>query len=213
MAPLKMTVYESLRKRIITIDLKPGELLKETELMAHYGIGRSPLRDILMQLERDDLINRFPRSGTVVTPVDINHLRHITEIRVPLEGLAGQLAAERISDVQLNDLQKILEKVNQLENSNEGSMETFMELDSQFHKIIYEACNNPKLGNILQDLQGIYSRVWHYIGLDRNDILNQFNDLREMWAALAIKDGERAKKSMEQHIFTFVKQFSRKMSM
>ena len=65
----KKHAYENLRYRIITQELPPGELLKESDLMEHYGIGRTPLREIIIELQRQGLIRRVPRTGTWVAPM------------------------------------------------------------------------------------------------------------------------------------------------
>ena len=115
----KAEAYQSIRLRIITHDLPPGELLNEKSLMKEYQIGRSPLREIFIELQRDGLIQRFPRSGTFVTPIDLHLFKQIIEIRVNLEGLAGALAAERITEAELDVLKQILHKVKDLEGDDE----------------------------------------------------------------------------------------------
>jgi DNA-binding GntR family transcriptional regulator len=71
MATLKEQVYQHVKYRIITQDLKPGQQLNEKDLMKRYAIGRTPLREILIDLQHDGLIQRFPRSGTIVAPMDL----------------------------------------------------------------------------------------------------------------------------------------------
>ena len=68
----KDQTYKDLRYRIITHDLKPMAPLNEKALMDHYDLGRTPLREVLLQLQRDGLIQRYSRSGTIVSPVDIH---------------------------------------------------------------------------------------------------------------------------------------------
>ena len=94
MSDLKENVYKDLRNRIMFHDLAPGQILNEKELMEHYTIGRTPLRDILNELQRDGLIKRFPRSGTIVAPMDIHLFKEAIEVRMVLEGHAVQLAAK-----------------------------------------------------------------------------------------------------------------------
>ena len=77
MRQLKVEAYQNIRFRIITHDLRPGELLNEKNLMKEYQIGRSPLREILIELQRDGLIQRFPRSGTLVTPIDLHLFKQV----------------------------------------------------------------------------------------------------------------------------------------
>jgi DNA-binding GntR family transcriptional regulator len=64
--PIKSEVYNQLKSKIIMQQLKPGEVLNEKQLMAQYVIGRTPLREIFTELQREGLIQRFPRSGTIV---------------------------------------------------------------------------------------------------------------------------------------------------
>ena len=73
---------------------------------------------MLLQLQRDGLIQRFSRSGTIVSPVDIHIYNHNIEIRTVLEGLAGELAAERISTQELEALGEILPRVSELEEKD-----------------------------------------------------------------------------------------------
>ena len=89
MERLKDSTYQSIRLRIITHNLRPGGLLNEKELMREYKIGRSPLRDILIELQRDGLIQRFPRSGTLITLMDLDLFREVMEIRMNLAGAGG----------------------------------------------------------------------------------------------------------------------------
>ena len=114
MTSKKDETYKNLRYRIITHELKPMESLNDKILMDHYDIGRTPLREVMLQLQRDGLIQRFSRSGTVVSPVDIHIYKQTIEIRMVLEGLAGELAAERISEEQLEALRQILKQVREL---------------------------------------------------------------------------------------------------
>lgn len=64
--------------------------------MAQYNIGRTPLREIFTELQREELIQRFPRSGTIVAPMDFNQLKEATEIRIPLEGVVGELLQNHV---------------------------------------------------------------------------------------------------------------------
>ena len=111
MTSTKQIAYEKLRYRIITQQLAPGEQLKDKEIMELYGIGRTPLREVFLELQNEGLIKRVPRAGTWVAPMDLHFLKQVTEIRIGIEGIAGELSAERITENQLSDLQDILAKV------------------------------------------------------------------------------------------------------
>ena len=94
---LKDSVYNAIRTRIITQDLPPGSRINEKQFMDEYGIGKTPLREVFFRLQYDGLIRRFPRSGTIVAPLDFGELRDAAEIRLALEGLVGDLAAKLIT--------------------------------------------------------------------------------------------------------------------
>ncbi|MBW2058536.1 MAG: GntR family transcriptional regulator [Deltaproteobacteria bacterium] len=200
----KPRAYENLRYRIMTHDLRPGELLNERELMAAYGIGRTPLREVLLELQRDGLIQRFPRSGTFVAPLDLHLFRQVIEIRINLEGFAAQLAAERITEAELEGLSRVLERVEELKGANSENLEPLTQCEFDFHNRLSQATHNRKLGGILHELHGISARFWHYLVFSREELLDQFKDHRDMIDALAERDAQRARRIMERHIQRFV---------
>ncbi|MDM8556110.1 GntR family transcriptional regulator [Desulfococcaceae bacterium HSG7] len=200
MTSKKDETYKNLRYRIITHDLKPMEPLNDKVLMDHYGIGRTPLREVLLQLQRDGLIQRFARSGTVVAPVDIHIYKQNIEIRTVLEGLAGEMAADRISEEQLETLRQILRRVRKLEENDLENFRELMQCEFDFHNLIYEAAHNTKLRDILHELHGISARFWHYQIFSKQELLDQFIDHRKILDALEKRDGQQAGEALKEHI-------------
>jgi len=199
MKSAKKTAYENLRYRIITQDLPPGELLKEKELMSHYSIGRTPLRDIFIELQREGLIKRVPRAGTWVAPMDIGLLKQTMEVRRELEGLAGELAAERILDEQIEELEHIIKIVDDLQSKKDMD-EELLGYESAFHSIIYSATCNPKLEEILSELQSVCARFWHHLLFNSKELVELFNNQRSMLEALKKKDKKKCRQIMRDHM-------------
>ena len=85
--------YQELRRRIVTLQLRPGTALREDQLMAELGIGRTPLREAVKRLSHESLVAIQPRRGTFVSDVDAADIVHITEVRAELEGFAAALAS------------------------------------------------------------------------------------------------------------------------
>lgn len=193
---LKTKAYENLRYRIITQELPPGELLKEKELMARYRIGRTPLREILIELHRQGLIRRVPRSGTWVAPLDMKFVQQIAEVRIPLERLAGELAAERISAKQLEQLGQILERA---KTDKGADLQELMQYESRFHHLIYAATRNQKLEELLLEFQAISSRLWHNQFFTREHLQRMFDDHRAILDALNARDGQRCGELLVKH--------------
>ncbi len=206
MALSKYEVYKHLRHRIIIQDLPPGQLLNEKKQMDRYNIGRTPLREILLELKKDGLVNSVPRAGTFVAPLELREFNHVIEIRLNLEGLVGQLAAVRITGEQLSRLRKIIQAVDDCSNTGEKCSDELFQFESDFHKVTYEATFNPQLSEMLQKLHGVCARFWYYLVFGEKEILAQINDQRQMLAALEVRDADLAKSVMEKHILTFSNQ-------
>ena len=211
MTSKKDETYKDLRYRIVTHELKPMEPLNEKALMDHYGLGRTPMREVLLQLQRDGLIQRFSRSGTVVSPVDIHIYKHNIEIRTVLEGLAGELAAARITAAELEVLGEILKRVSELEEQEHENLKELMQCEFDFHTLIYEATHNPKLIDILHELQGVSARFWHYQIFSKQELLDQFIDHREVVDAFRKRDGQRAGETLKNHIQSVLKKLGDKV--
>ena len=207
----KDETYQDLRYRIITHDLKPMESLNEKMLMDQYGLGRTPMREVLLQLQRNGLIQRFSRSGTIVSPVDIHTYKQNIEIRTVLEGLAGELAAKNISAAQLDALEQILERVRALEEMESDNLKELMQCEFDFHNLVYEATHNPKLIDILQELHGVSARFWHYQIFSKQELLDQYIDHREVLDALKKGDGRRAGETLQGHIQNVLKKLGDKV--
>ena len=202
----KEDVYRSLRSRIITHDLKPGQVLNEKALMEYYDIGRTPMREILLQLKNDRLVQIIPMSGTLVAPLDFQELKQAIEVRTTLEGLAGELAAERITDEQLDRLRDIMHDVDSQLAASEIDFMKLFECELDFHDVIYEAAVNQKLMEMLKELQGVCARFWHHLVFGEKELLAQIKDQRKMLVALAAHDVKQARKIMRSHIINFSNQ-------
>lgn len=208
MTNIKQQAYENLRYKIITQELPPGELLKEKDLMAHYHIGRTPLREIFIELQREGLIRRVPRSGTWVAPMDLDYVQQVAEVRAALEGLAGELAAQRISKDQLQRLERILGRVQSVRNTGNPNHQELIEHEATFHKVVYASTGNRKLEELLLEFLGIGTRLWYYLVFTEEQLFHLFEEQRRMLDALKVRDGRRCRQLMEQHTRVYFQQFT-----
>ena len=106
--------YLELRDRIVTLRFAPGTVLREDELMAELGIGRTPLREAVKRLALESFVAVQPRRGTYVTEVDAAEIVHITEVRAELEGYAAELAARRMDAGARRAAAALLEQIERL---------------------------------------------------------------------------------------------------
>lgn len=178
--------------------------MNEKELLKEYQIGRSPLREIFINLQRDGLIQRFPRSGTFVTPIDLRLFGQVIEIRLTLEELTGSLAAQRITKDQLDSLTEILDKVKELGKGADASeiIKALTQCEFDFHDTLYEATHNEKLKETLYELHGVCARFWYYWVLTKEEVLDQFKEAEEILEALKRRDGKTAGELLRSHVQT-----------
>src|SRR3970040_2044165 len=104
--------YYRIRELIVTLELPPGSLVSERELMEQLGLERPPVREALRALARERLVDVYPRRGMFVSPVDVGDLAGLSEVRVALEGQAARLAAERATDAERAETANLLEELN-----------------------------------------------------------------------------------------------------
>jgi len=207
-ALLKSKAFENLRYRIITQELPPGEILKEKELTAQYNIGRTPLREIFIELQRQGLIRMVPRAGTWVAPLDLNFVKQIAEVRLPLERLAGELATERASAVQKKMLEQVLKKAEAEHARDNADLQALIKYESDFHHGIYTATQNLKLEELLIEFQSICSRLWHSVFFTKAQLKRMFQDHQGIFKALQQQQGKMCGELLSKHTQAYFKQMN-----
>ena len=149
--PLRELVCEHIREAIISGVFAPGERLMEIQMADEMGVSRTPVREAIRKLEMEGFVVMIPRRGTYVSNISIKDINDVYEIRTSLDILAAGLAAERINDEELEELQRRLVQVGQAIES--GEMDKVLEADIAFHDVLYKASRNERLRNIINNLR------------------------------------------------------------
>ncbi len=149
--PLREVVCETLREAIRTGILQPGERLMEIKLAEELGVSRTPVREAIRKLEMEGYVIMMPRRGTYVANLSIRDVNEVFEIRTSLDSLARGLAAERFTDEELEQLERLLVLIG--EYIEKGDMEKIVETDTEFHDILYQASRNSRLIGIILNLR------------------------------------------------------------
>jgi DNA-binding GntR family transcriptional regulator len=192
--------YHELRDRIVTLQLPPGTVLREDELMRELSIGRTPLREAVKRLVLENLVAVQPRRGTFVTGVEAADIVHITEVRAELESYAAELAALRM-DGPTRTLAEALR--DEIEDLTPADQDGLMRFDERIHRFMWEASGNPYLLETLERYFALSLRVW-YLVLDRVPGLGHaVHDQAELIDALLDRDGARARAIMREHVLAF----------
>ncbi|MFZ5897821.1 MAG: GntR family transcriptional regulator [Bacillota bacterium] len=149
--PLREVVFESLREAIITGRLRPGERLMELQLAEELGVSRTPVREAIRKLELEGFVVMVPRKGAYVAGITDKDITDVFEIRAALEALAAGLAAERITEEEIEELERLV--VRYAETTSSQNIQAIVEEDTKFHDVIYRASRNQRLIQIVTNLQ------------------------------------------------------------
>lgn len=147
--PLREIVFESLREAIISGVLEPGERLMEIQLADEMGVSRTPVREAIRKLELEGFVVMIPRKGAYVAGVTDKDVADVFEIRAALEGLAAGLAAERITDEEIEQMERMI----LYRTGEEVNFDKIVEADTDFHALVYKASRNERLIQILANLR------------------------------------------------------------
>jgi DNA-binding GntR family transcriptional regulator len=193
--------YYRIRELIVTLELPPGSLVRERELMERLGLGRTPVREALRALARERLVDVFPRRGMFVSSVDVRDLAGLSEVRLTLEPRAARLAAERATD---DDRARIAVLLRELEHVRDTPDErALIDLDQRIHRHIYECAHNPFLAATLNEYYVLTLRIW-FLALHRVARLEDaVREHFELLLSIRAGDGDRAEDAMRRHVAGF----------
>ncbi|MGE5632324.1 MAG: GntR family transcriptional regulator [Caulobacteraceae bacterium] len=149
--PLREIVFESIRSAIISGVLKPGERLMEVQMAEKMGVSRTPIREAIRKLELEGLVIMIPRKGAYVADLSLKDITDVLELRAALESLACGLAALRITEEEIEELEMIAVQFHHaIENDD---FEEMVQKDIEFHDKIFKATRNEKLLQINNNLR------------------------------------------------------------
>jgi DNA-binding GntR family transcriptional regulator len=191
--------YVALRDLIVSLELQPGALVTEPELVARLGIGRTPVREALRRLAQERLIDVYPRRGMLVTTVDVRDLARLCEVRAALEPEAARLAAERATQVDLDEISALIAELRVRRRRDDRSL---IALDRRIHAAIYRATHNQFLAETLEWYYTHALRIW-MLGLDRTSLAEAVHEHSALLDAIRRGNGARAAELMRAHVERF----------
>ncbi|MDD2621063.1 MAG: GntR family transcriptional regulator [Syntrophomonadaceae bacterium] len=196
--PLRELVLEAIREAIKNGILKPRERLMEIQLADELGVSRTPIREALRKLELEGFIVMVPRKGAYVADLSFKDIADVFEIRTALEGLAAGLAAERITDEELEEMERLL--VEKAEAILQQDMERLVEVDTRFHEAIYKASRNQRLwtiiNNLREQIQRFRTTSLSYPGRKQRSL----QEHRHIVEAIQSRDPQLARQLAQEHI-------------
>jgi DNA-binding GntR family transcriptional regulator len=196
---LRVTVTEALaaqlRESICNGDLAPGTWLRQNEIAERYGVSMTPVREALIMLEREGLVNRHDRRGVVVFHPTVKDLSEIYWIRIPLEALATEKAVPNLTGADWASMQSIIDRIEEAHQDAGGNA---ADLNDAFHGIIYDAAGLPRLSSLISRLR---SASLVYIRLVRTfDQTSRNSEHLAILEACTSRAPKQAARAMSDHL-------------
>src|SRR6185437_2548407 len=146
-ASASSVIYSDLRVQLLSLERRPGEAISEAEIALSYGVSRTPVREAILKLSDEGLLEIFPQSGIIVSRIPVAALPEAIIIRKALEETTARLAAERATSSQILALHSILERQREANAANDG--DAFHQADEMFHAAIADVAGYPGIWKLI----------------------------------------------------------------
>jgi DNA-binding GntR family transcriptional regulator len=191
-------VYQDLRHGIITGTIPGGTRLVETTMAAQMQVSRTPVREALHKLALEGLLYSIPRAGYIVEEMSDHDIQDLFATRTAIEQIVVKWAIEKITPEELQRLEMNLQKTDEVLKS--GATKKMMDLDNEFHQIIYKAARSKTLYKISQTLSD-HTFKFRQACIHVPDIAKRAKEGHlEIYKALRSRDPQKAEKAVEAHL-------------
>src|SRR6202167_1437478 len=202
---LKDAVYLQLRDDIISGALPAGAVLREVELVARFGVSKTPLRDALVRLQKDGFVDIPPYRSAVVTGYSETDLREIYKLRELLEGACSRQAALHIGGDALAELAQIVRASEACLSDGEavpGKEEDLAGLIQQFDLALYAQSRNSRIDEMVGNIRGHVQRIGRLTTGIPGRLAKSVAEHQAIYEAIVQRDGTAAENLMRAHILS-----------
>ena len=197
-ATMASVVFRELRDEIVSMRRKPGEAIAEKQIAESYGVSRTPVREAVLRLADDGLVEVFPQSGTYVSRIPLYRLPEAIVIRKALEEGTVRYAASRASAADIRALHANLELQERMQA--EGDHEGFHQSDEAFHALLAEISGYPGFWTVIQQVKVQVDRCRRLTLPGPGRMIQVMAEHAAVVEAIAAHDPERAVKSIAAHL-------------
>jgi len=198
---LQEQAYQALRTAILSGELLPGQRLVETQLAQMLQVSRTPIREALRQLQIGDLA--VDDQGVMkVATFTSEDAKKLYECRLALENVSVNEACQKISDRQLTQIERLIQKAEKLLSAKPTKLTTFqlLDLDYQFHRTIAQGSNNEWLVGLLDQLFDKMILLRIQTLLNNPTVLEVRWEHRQIYDAIAQRNSKKAIQAIQEHL-------------
>ena len=190
--------YDQLREWILNGRLKPGQKLDQAWLARHMRVSRTPLRQALLKLASERLIDAEPHRSAVVSPLSLVEIEDLYQSRRVLESMLAEVGAARLSDADLRQMRDAVAMQDKAVRA--GDPDRFTELDREFHFLLYRAAGYVRAYDIVQELRAASERYVRYYAIYKDGAAESLVEHRRILQLCVDRDIGGVRHEVEHHV-------------
>ena len=195
---VKTRIYETIKRWIIEMRLKPGEQIFDVEIAEHFQVSRTPVREALQLLEMQKLVKTIPGKATIVTEIDYDNLEQLYQPMAVLQQLAVRLAIEKASPKDIENLKRLNQTFTD-EIRGEKDVLAISEADVNFHTAILDTAGNSYIKDFCNTLWIHIQRLEYCFFREGSTLEDSIYDHEQLIQAFEMKDDFTASVRMKAH--------------
>ncbi|MEM8796914.1 MAG: GntR family transcriptional regulator [Pseudomonadota bacterium] len=196
--PLHLELVDHLQELIVEGALTPGHKVPERALCEQFGVSRTPMREALKVLAADGLVTLEPNRGAWVTAVTLEELEEVFPVMGALEALSGELAAERITDAEIDGVRRHHQEM--VDAYLRRDRAPYFRANQAIHEAILEAARNKTLSTQYRGLAVRIRRARYLANMTEERWRNAVAEHEEILEALEARDGPRLAEILKRHL-------------
>lgn len=204
----RLDAVNTLRRKILTGELPPGERLREIALSEELGMSRTPIREAFQTLAAEGLVDLLPNRSVIVSVPDKSEAADVFTVLGALEGLAGQLACRRMTADQIEILGELQDDLTH--HFEQRDRLSYLEANRLIHEHIIDCAGSPSLTLVWRLLLPRAERARHVTTLNHDRWADAYEEHREIYAAIAARDEALIKQLLEAHFINGIEAMKKK---
>ena len=208
-------IYDILENEIVSLSIKPNEVLGENSLASRFGVSRTPIRSVLQRLQENGFVKIIPGKGTFVNPINIETASELIYLRVAVE---TSILKDFIRSASQTDIESVRYSLSQLEEAAKGAddlasfdINKFLKQDLEMHKIWFKATNKMYVWSIVTKPHPDYSRFIRLDIVGAKNVPDVIKDHRDMMTLIDTKNTDGIEALMNTHLYGGIRRLGSKL--
>lgn len=198
-------VFETLKREILDLRLKPGQMISENDICDRFGVSRTPVRDALRLLQEQGFAETIPYRGTYVTLLSLDNIKQMIYMRVAVETMILRDFMKIQTPMVMEDIRHAIAQQKALVQEPGVDAEEFYHMDAQMHSIWFGAVRRQKLWEMLQAQQLHYTRFRMLDFITETDFTRIIGEHEELFRLISQQNEKGLEESLKEHLYYSMK--------